>query len=184
VAATTDRAGSPGFLEESVTVMSEDLKKKLSLLCGALLFAGVSIYFGTGWSTAIFQFPVLPKLTVADYYLHFIPQIDAATSFFKFLVTMMITTGLILAWAEWRTRYRWLPILVLLAVVGATLLTTLVIFPVNDILRQGIHDQAQLVQVMDRWKHLTEVRVVIWSFEWVVMMFYFGSKAYGREMGR
>ena len=164
--------------------MSEDLKKKLSLLCGALLFAGVSIYFGTGWSTAIFQFPVLPKLTVADYYLHFIPQIDAATSFFKFLVTMMITTGLILAWAEWRTRYRWLPILVLLAVVGATLLTTLVIFPVNDILRQGIHDQAQLVQVMDRWKHLTEVRVVIWSFEWVVMMFYFGSKAYGREMGR
>jgi hypothetical protein len=183
VAAAADRAGSPGFLE-SVTVMSEDLKKKLFLLCGALLFAGVSIYFGTGWSTAIFQFPVLPKLTVADYYLHFIPQVDAATSFFKFLVTMMITTGLILAWAEWRTRYRWVPILVLLAVVAATLLTTLVVFPVNDILRQGIHDQAQLVQVMDRWKHLTEVRVVIWSFEWVVMMFYFGSKAYGRETGR
>jgi hypothetical protein len=161
--------------------MREDLKKKLYLLCGALLFMGVSIYFGTGWSTAIFQFPVLPKLTVADYYLHFIPQIDAATNFFTFLVTLMVTTGLILVYAEWRTRFRWVPILVLAAVISATLLTTLVIFPVNDVLRHGIHDQAQLVQVMDRWKFLTKVRVAIWSFEWGLMMFYFAAKAYGQE---
>ena len=29
----------------------------------------------------------MPHMTVENYYLHFIPQIDAATSFFTFLVT-------------------------------------------------------------------------------------------------
>ena len=48
----------------------------------------------------------------------------------------------------------------------------------------GIHDQAQLEQVTDRWKHLTEIRVVIWSFEWVVMMVYFAAKAYGQDTER
>jgi hypothetical protein len=154
------------------------------VLSCSLLFAAVSIYFGTGWSTAIFQFPVMPHLTVDNYYLHFIPQIDAATSFFTFLVSLMVVTGLIMIVAEWRTRFRWLPILVLLAVIGATTLTTLVIFPVNDLLRRGIHDQQRLVEVIGRWKSLTQVRVAIWSFEWALMMLYFAGRVRRREAER
>jgi hypothetical protein len=150
------------------------------LLSCSLLFAAVSIYFGTGWSTAIFQFPVMDQLTPDNYYLHFIPQIDNATNFFTFLVTLIGITGAIMVWGEWRTRYRWLPILVLLLVAGATCLTMFVIFPVNDLLRQGVREQAQLDAIMARWKLLTWARVAIWSSEWTLMMVYFAARARGR----
>jgi hypothetical protein len=153
------------------------MRQKLYLLNNALLFMGASIYFGTGWSTAIFQFPVMPLMTPDNYRLHFIPQIDAATHFFTFLVSLMVTTGVIMIIGEWKTRGRWLPIAVVLLVVGATSLTWFVIFPVNAILRAGIADQAQLDQVIARWKFLTEIRVAIWSSEWLLMMLWFGTRA-------
>lgn len=151
------------------------MRARLYLLNNALLFMAVSIYFGTGWSTAIFQFPVMPHLTPANYYLHFIPQIDAATTFFTFLVTLMAITGVVMIVGEWRTRFRWVPILVLLAVVAATSLTYFVVFPINDIFRKGVTEQAQLVSLIERWKTLTWVRVGIWSFEWALMMYYFAA---------
>jgi len=61
------------------------MKNKLLLLSYAVLFAGVSIYFGTGWSTVIFQFPTLQQLNVSNYYLHFVPQVAATTTFFTIL---------------------------------------------------------------------------------------------------
>ena len=95
----------------------------------ALLLFGVSFYMGTGWSTWIFNFPVIPKLTTADYYNHFIPQIAAATDFFTFLVSMMILTGAIMIVGEWNTKFRWVPIVVVACVIGATCLTVFIIFP-------------------------------------------------------
>lgn len=159
--------------------MRIDTDARWYLVSCSLLFGAVSIYLGTGWSTAIFQFPVMEQLTPDNYYLHFIPQIDAATNFFTFLVTLIGITGAIMVWGEWRTRYRWLPILVLLLVVSATLLTTQVIFPINDVLRQGVRDQAQLDEIMDRWKLLTWARVAIWSGEWILMMGYFATRVRG-----
>ena len=153
------------------------MKQKLYVLCTSLLFMAVSIYFGTGWSTAIFQFPVMPMLTVQNYYLHFIPQIDAATNFFTGLVTLMGITGVVMMIGEWRTRFRWIPILILLAVGAATALTWFVVFPVNDVLRAGVTSQAQLMDLVARWKQLTLARVAIWSFEWALMMWYFASLA-------
>src|SRR6267143_3401770 len=92
------------------------MKTKLLLLSYAILFAGVSIYFGTGWSTVIFQFPTLPQLNVSNYYLHFVPQVAAATTFFTILVPLMCLICLIMIKAEWHTRFRWVPIVVLLAI--------------------------------------------------------------------
>jgi hypothetical protein len=156
------------------------MKKKLYLLNASLLFAGASIYCGTGWSTAIFQFPVMPQLTPDNYYLHFIPQIDAATNFFTFLVTMMLVTGGIMILVEWKgkTRYRGIPIAMVLLVIGATCLTVFVIFPVNQILRDGITDQAQLMDIVAQWIFLTKVRVALWSLEWTLMMYYFATNLY------
>jgi TRAP-type uncharacterized transport system fused permease subunit len=151
------------------------------VLNNALLFMGVSIYFGTGWSTAIFQFPVMASMTPENYRLHFIPQIAAATTFFTFLVSLMVTTCLVMIVGEWKTRRRWLPITLLLLIIGATCLTYFVIFPVNAVLRAGITDQAQLDQVIARWKFLTEIRVTIWSLEWLLMILWFGRKAYQAE---
>ena len=66
------------------------MKRKLLLLDYAILFFGTSYYLGTGWSTAITQFPIMPKLTVSNYYLHFVPQVAASTGFFNWLVPIMI----------------------------------------------------------------------------------------------
>jgi hypothetical protein len=143
----------------------------------ALLFFGASFYMGTGWSTWIFQFPVIPKLTTTDYYNHFIPQIAYATDFFTVLVSVMVLTGVIMILGEWNTKFRWVPIVVVACVVGATCLTLFVIFPVNDILRGGITDPKQLTEVMDKWVALTRIRVYIWSVEWLSMTYYFTSKA-------
>lgn len=160
------------------------MKTKLLAVNHSALFAAVSIYFGTGWSTAIFQFPVMPQLTIDNYYLHFIPQIDAATDFFTFLVTLMFVTCVVMIISEWRTRFRWVPILLLLAVIAATCLTYFVIFPVNDVLRAGIKDLAQLQEVVHQWIFLTKIRVAIWSFEWALMMYYFACMAFCKEQGR
>ena len=94
------------------------MKNKLLLLSYAVLFVGVSIYFGTGWSTIIFQLPMLPLLDVSNYYLHFVPQVAAATKFFTILVPVMCIICLVMLKAEWKTRFRWVPIVVLLAIVG------------------------------------------------------------------
>jgi hypothetical protein len=143
----------------------------------AILFLGASFYMGTGWSTWIFQFPVIPKLTTADYYNHFIPQIAYATDFFTFLVSLMVLTGLIMIIGEWHTRFRWVPIVMVIAVIGATCLTLFVIFPVNAILRAGVTDQQQLMEILNKWVFLTKIRVAIWSVEWLSMMYYFFHKA-------
>lgn len=160
------------------------MKQKLLVLNHAALFWAVSVYLGTGWSTAIFQFPVMRLLTPDNYRLHFIPQIDAATTFFTFLVTLMLVTCGIMIVTEWKTSFRWLPIILFVAVVGATSLTLFVIFPVNDVLRQGITDQAVLDAVIAKWKALTWARVGIWSFEWILMMVYFGAKAHRAGVGQ
>ena len=160
------------------------MKQQLLVLNHSALFLGTSIYLGTGWSTAIFQFPVMPLLTPENYRLHFIPQIDAATTFFTILVTVMVLTAAIMIWSEWKTGFRWLPIAVLATVVAATCLTVFVIFPVNDALRAGVTEQTMLDDLLARWQTLTWVRVGLWSFEWLAMMFYFAAKARAAGVGR
>ena len=44
----------------------------------------------------------------------------------------------------------------------------------------GITDQAQLTDIVAQWVFLTKVRVVLWSLEWLVMMYYFSDNLYRR----
>ena len=122
----------------------------------------------------------MPELTPENYSLHFIPQIDAATVFFTVMVTVMLMTCAIMLRVEWKTKYRWIPIALAILVIGATCLTIFVIFPINQVLRDGITDQAQLTDIVAQWVFLTKVRVVLWSLEWLVMMVYFGDNLYRR----
>lgn len=154
------------------------MKPALYAINNVLLFAAVSIYFGTGWSTVLFQFPVMPELTPQNYALHFIPQIDAATDFFTFLVTLMLVTCGVMIWQEWRTRFRWLPLVLLVLIIGSTCLTVFIIFPVNDVLRAGITEQAELMAVVRRWMNLTWLRAILWSLEWSLMAYYFAMMAF------
>lgn len=158
------------------------MKATLLTINHALLFLCVSMYFGTGWSLVLFSFPVASQLTVDNYYLQFVPQVTAATRFFTYMTMAMIAFCAVMLIAEWKTPFRWVPIVVLLAVLGATGLTMRWILPLNDIMAGGITDPARLTEILGRWLSLNRLRVGLWSVQWVTMMVYFAAAL--RRAGR
>jgi hypothetical protein len=139
----------------------------------AFLFLCVSMYLGTGWSLQLFSFPVASQLTVNNYYLQFVPQVTAATNFFTTMTKAMIVANLVMIWFEFRTRLRWVPIIVLVALIAATVLTVKLILPLNAIMAKGISDQAELQRILSRWIELNRWRVALWTIQWFAMMTYF-----------
>jgi len=154
------------------------MKKKLLTLNHSILFLCTSIYLGTGISLVFFSFPVADELTPDNYYTHFVPQVDAATKFFTYMTVVMLVTGIVMTLAEWKGKtYRWYPIVVLLGVVAATLLTTQLIFPYNEAMRNGITDNTELHEVLGKWMSLNRIRASLWAVQWISMMTYFGLVA-------
>ena len=142
----------------------------------SLLFLCVSMYLGTGWSLVLFSFPVAPELTVDNYYMQFVPQVTAATKFFTWMTMLMMVLCLVMAVAEWRTRFRWVPVVVFLAVVAATGLTMWKIIPLNKQMAAHISDPAALTDVLRQWMALNRVRVGLWTVQWGAMMYYFAAQ--------
>jgi hypothetical protein len=142
----------------------------------SLLFLCVSMYFGTGWSLVLFSFPIVPQLTVDNYYLQFVPQVTAATAFFTWMTVVMTAAALVMTATEWRCGLRWVPIVVLLAIAASTTLTILVIIPLNNEMAAHITDAAKLEDVLNRWMILNRIRVGLWSVQWAAMMYYFARK--------
>jgi hypothetical protein len=152
------------------------MTRKLLILNHSLLFLCTSMYLGTGWSLVLFSFPVAPSLTPATYYLQFVPQVAGATRFFTYMTGVMIACACVMLAAEWRTRFRWAPIVVLLGVVVATGLTLRFIFPYNQEMAAGIRDPGRLALVLGRWMSLNRIRVGLWTVQWLAMMSYFAVK--------
>ncbi len=153
------------------------MTRTLVLVDEVVLLMGASMYFGTGWSTVLFSFPITPHLTVENYYLHFVPQVKAALRVFTALTTIMIATAGIMLVAEWGTGLVWVPILVLTLVVGSAALTVTLILPINRRMAEGITDPAELEEALRRWKSLTSIRVGLWSTEWLTMAIFFAVRA-------
>lgn len=154
------------------------MKRRLLISNHAVLFLCTSMYLGTGWSLVLFSFPIAPQLTPENYYNQFVPQVDAATSFFTYMTMVMIVCASIMTISEWKQGYRWIPIVVLLGVLAATGLTMKFIFPYNQMMREGIIDAVQLQEVLGKWIFLNKIRVGLWTVQWLAMMSYFGLKAY------
>ena len=138
-----------------------------------LLLLFVSMYLGTGWSLVLFSFPVARELTVDNYYLVFVPQVERATRFFTVMTQLMILSALIMILDEWRTGYAWVPVVVLALVIASAVLTVKWIFPYNKRMREGITDQGTLKETLRRWMFLTWIRTSIWTLQWLAMATYF-----------
>jgi len=154
------------------------MRKRLLIINHSVLFLCTAMYLGTGWSMVLFSFPIAPELTIDNYYLQFVPQVTAATEFFTVMTNVMIVTALVMMWAEWRTPYRWAPIVVLIGVVGATAMTMFLIFPYNEAMREGITDPAVLDDMLSNWMRLHTIRLSLWTLEWAAMMVYFAAKVF------
>ncbi|MDQ4047944.1 MAG: hypothetical protein M3131_00965 [Actinomycetota bacterium] len=140
-----------------------------------LLFA--SMYLGTGWSLVLFSFPLAPRLTPETYALPFLEPIRNATRFFTVMTTAMLVAGAALTVGEADSEYLWVPIVYLAGVIGATLVTVVLIFPYNQELRAGVTDPDRLRVVLRKWMRLTVVRVVLWTTQWVAVALYLVLKA-------
>jgi hypothetical protein len=153
------------------------MTRTLVLVDEVVLFLGASMYFGTGWSTVLFSFPITPHLTVENYSLHFVPQVKAAVRVFTILTTVMVVAAGIMLVAEWGTGLIWVPILVVMLVVGSAALTVIRIMPINRRMAEGITDPAELGEALRRWKSLTSIRVGMWTAEWLAMAIFFAVRA-------
>ncbi len=140
-----------------------------------LLFA--SMYLGTGWSLVLFSFPLAPRLTPETYALPFLEPIRNATRFFSIMTAAMLVAGAALIVGEADSEYLWVPIVYLAGVIGATLVTVLLIFPYNKELRAGVTDPDRLRVVLRKWMRLTVARVALWTMQWVAVALYFVLKA-------
>ncbi|MDR8389608.1 DUF1772 domain-containing protein [Aliifodinibius sp. S!AR15-10] len=149
------------------------MKKLLLKINKGILFACVSMYFGTGWSLVFFQFPSAEGLTPDTYYDQFVPQVTRATDFFTIMTMVMMVSAIIMIIEHWKSVKKWFPIGVLAGVIVATLLTMTYIFPYNEQMSEGISQMAQLQEVLSKWMRLNVVRVSIWTFEWLCMLLYF-----------
>jgi hypothetical protein len=166
MAAAAFRAGTGGNEMSAILF-------RLRVPNAALLFLCCSMYFGTGWSMGLFSFPIKPLLTVDNYYLEFVPEVAAATNFFTYMTVVMLVCGAAMTYTEWHTKFRLVPIAVVLALIISTLLTIYVIFPYNDAMSAGIKDPAVLASTLTKWMDLNWVRISLWTVMWAVMMFWF-----------
>lgn len=143
------------------------------LLNHAILFLCCSIYLGTGVSLIFFQFPLEPKLTPDNYYLIFVEPVENATRFFTWMTLVMLVTGMVMLFTEWFTGIKWVPIIVLAALVASTALTIFFIFDYNKELAEGVTDPERLKYVFGKWANFNRLRVSLWAIEWAAMMYWF-----------
>jgi hypothetical protein len=153
------------------------MRNRLLMLNHVVLLLCASMYVGTGGSLVLFSFPLAPQLTPDNYYLQFVPQVQAATEFFTTMTKVMLVTGVVMLWSEWRQPTRWVPIVVLLGVVVATGLTLQWIFPLNAAMAGHITDATELHRVLDRWMQLNRLRVGLWCVQWSALAWFFARWA-------
>jgi len=157
---------------------------RLLLLNNVVLFLCCSIYLGTGVSLIFFQFPLEPQLTPSNYHMIFVEPVENATRFFTYMTVVMLVTGLVMLVSEWFTGIRWVPIVVLAALVASTVLTIYFIFPYNKELAAGITDPARLRYIFAKWADMNRIRVSLWVVEWAAMMYWFYRMAWQARADR
>ena len=152
------------------------MKAVLLALNHAYVFFGATLYCGVLWSLRFFWFPTWRNLKVDNYYEQFIPQTSAATRFFTVVVPLMFLALLIMAVTEWKAGIRWAPIAGLLLLGAATYVGQAHIIPINKVLEGHVTDQALLAGHLEKWISLNEIRWVLMTLMWLVMMIYFIQK--------
>jgi hypothetical protein len=108
---------------------------RLLLLNHVILLLCASIYLGTGISLALFQFPL-----------------ESAPRFFSYMTVLMLICALIMLATEWLSGLRWVPVVVLLAIIAAAVLGHFAIAPLG---------------------HLNRARISLWVIQWAAMAYWF-----------
>lgn len=151
---------------------------RLLLLNHVILLMGCSIYFGAGIFLIVFQLPLEPRLTPDNYALVFVEPVQNATRFLTWLTVVMLINVCVMLFTEWFSGIRWVPVVVLLAIIGATVVTVGFLFDYNRELTEGIRDPERLRVVFHNWADLARLRFAFWVIEWCAMTYWFYRMAF------
>jgi len=155
------------------------MKKFLLDLNNAYIFFCSSLYLGLFWSLHFFWFPHYPEtLNLENYYDAIIPQTTTATKFFFITIPIMAVCIVIMLISEWKTRFRWVPILWIPGLFAPVIIQQMFIEKVNDQFIAGVTDMATLQELLHRWMFLNDLRWIILSIMWGITMYYFLAKAH------
>ena len=154
------------------------MKSIWMVINNAYIFFGCTLYAGVLWALRFFWYPTWEVYTAGNYYDHFIPPTSAATRFFTIVVPLMFICHLIMIRAEWRTPMRWVAVAAMLCLVVSTFVGQMYIIPINKILATHIADNNEVARLLKEWMSLNDIRFIFMTLAWLLMMYYFGSKAY------
>jgi hypothetical protein len=152
------------------------MKRILLAINHSYLMFGTTVYVGVLWALHFFWYPSWRAITLDGVQDHFIGPTSAATKFFTIVVPLMFLAGAVLVFMEWRTKLRWWAVAALLCIAGATYVGQVHIIPINKRIGAGVNDPSELTGLLQQWMFLNDVRWVIMTAMWGVMMYYFIAK--------
>ncbi len=151
------------------------MRASLLALNHGYYFFGTTIYVGVLWALHFFWYPSWEVMTVENVQDHFILPTSAATAFFTVVVPLMFLAGAVMIWAEWKTPQRWLAVLALACIIGATLVGQLLIIPVNKTIAAGVTPDV-ITGLFQKWMLYNDIRWVIMTVMWLTLLIYFIRK--------
>ena len=156
------------------------IKNKLLALNHTYYFWGTSVYVGLLWSLHFIFYPSWESMTPEALPEHFMVPVNAATDFFTYVVPVMLLTGAILIYTEWKTEQRWISVLSYVALLVMMMVGYFLIAPVNESIASGIAnanlDPEILEHQLKSWMLYNDIRGVIMTSMWLIIVYYFISK--------
>ena len=154
------------------------MKQTLLDINNAYIFFCASLYVGLFWSLHFFWFPHYPEtLNLDNYYDAIIPQTTTATKFFFVTIPIMAIAIVIMTVTEWKTKFRWVPLLWIPGLFGPVIIQQMFIERINNQFIAGVSDMATLQVLLQEWMNLNDLRGIILTIMWCVMMYYYIAKA-------
>lgn len=154
------------------------MKRTLIDINNAYIFFCASLYLGLFWSLHFFWFPNYPNtLNLDNYYDAIIPQTTTATKFFFITIPIMMVAIAIMLITEWKTKFRWVPILWIPGLLAPVIIQQVYLEKINDRFIAGVSDINTLQKLLNDWMSLNDLRGIILTIMWGVTMYFYIAKA-------
>jgi len=156
------------------------MKSRLLAINHGYYFFGTSIYVGLLWSLHFIFYPSWSSITPESIQAHFMVPINAATDFFTILVPIMLLAGLVMLYMEWQTKQKWPAILAYACLLLMMVVGYFLIRPINEEIAANIEAStlhaATLKDQLASWMFYNDLRAVIMTTMWLIILYYFFSK--------
>ncbi|MCF6280788.1 MAG: DUF1772 domain-containing protein [Candidatus Polarisedimenticolaceae bacterium] len=156
------------------------MKNRLLAVNHGYYFWGTSIYVGLLWSLHFIFYPSWASITPASVQGHFMVPVNAATDFFTIVVPLMLIAGLVMVYMEWQTKQRWPAILAYASLLLMMMVGYFLIRPINESIMANIETStlqaAALKSQLESWMFYNDLRALIMTAMWLIILYYFFSK--------